>query len=338
MNKNSILRDEESYLIDEYGEVIEKGNIKINRSHEFSCAGSEYTCSFLEYVCTHEKGYIDTGDENYYKINIEWDLFKKFALGGLTKQTERLTKEIYRLMTNQRPVLIPRRGGGYKLMQPFNIVIETADKTQIADGTRKKLENIGHEKIGNMTIYFSKDLFQEFVEGGNQWFQMPTALYAKLYDQAKVDEKCSQLTDGELDKLSKEYNLSAEQYLQAKANLLQIREIDRSTSSKTRRDDFQFIFGYEKLVYYLCLHNNLNRHTNDYIDVDKIELVRSVCPQYLTLSKKKEYVREKEAVRFLDAALNILSKISGFDFTILSTNFINNKIRFHIKRNYNPGK
>jgi hypothetical protein len=52
----------------------------------------------------------------------------------------------------------------------------------------------------------------------------------------------------------------------------------------------------------------------------------------LTTVKRIEYIREKEVIRFLDAAINILSYIKGFDFAIKEAEFINSKIRFHIVR------
>jgi hypothetical protein len=286
---------------------------EIKRKYVFTGAGMEYICDFVESVCSMpkviEKGYIDPHDNNYYVTRADWDFFKSQATANLYGQSDRLYKEIWRLMHEGHPVYIPKKNGGHKLMHPFIIVLETADKRELNAQTLQQMEQISQEKIGIITIYFAKELFQDFLEGKDRWFFKPSGFYALLYHYAKIEEE--KFSVEMIDDLNQAGLFdNDETYKKALDFQKQIDTVDAASAEKTRRDDFQYIKKYKDLYYYLLKHDN---GIGDYITVDCFDMLASVGPEYID---RQLYVRAVESGRFLQAAISVLNRIQNMPFHI----------------------
>lgn len=289
--------------------VLDKKNMDVNKIHNFDEVGHEYICGWLEMMCTHHHEYIykpgqDDQLSDYYMFASKFDVFKKEATAGLSGQTLRLVKQIYKVFSNPRPCYIPKTdGNGYKVAPPFVIVLETADRQSLSVMDIKRLERLQSEdspdpknKIDIIKIYFIKDLFQNFLEDRERWHFAANGFYPYLYHFAKEEQE-------NVEKIAQE-----EFVKNGKSSYL------KGIAKGTRRDDGRVISAYKRFYYYLCKHDN---REGDRISVNIFDLFRSVAPQFLD-ERNPAYLRMRRpgSTYFLMSAVRIINKIPGIPFTI----------------------
>lgn len=291
--------------------MLNKKSLDVNKIRNFDEVGHEYICGWLELMCTHHHEYIykpepDDQLSDYYMFASKFDVFKKEATAGLSGQTERLVRQIYKVFSNPRPCYIPKAdGSGYKAAPPFIIVLETADRRTLSVMDIKRLERLQSEdspdpknKIDIIKIYFIKDLFQNFLEDRERWHFAANGFYPYLYHFAKQEQEKAEKTSKE------EFMLED----------TEMRPYLRDMARGTRRDDGRIISAYKRFYYYLCKHDN---REGDRISINIFDLFRDVAPQFLD-ERNPAYLRMRRpgSTYFLMSAVNIINKVPGIPFTI----------------------
>jgi len=298
-------------IFDSSKAVLDTKNMDVNKIRNFDEVGHEYICGWLESMCTHHPEYIykpgpDDQLSDYYMVASKFDIFKKEATAGLSGQTVRLAKEVYRVFSYPRPCYVPKAdGSGYKAAPPFIIVLETADRRALSVLDIKRLERLQSEdspdpknKIDIIKIYFVKDLFQNFLENQERWHFSANGFYPHLYHFAKEEQENAE-------KIAREASAMEEN-----EKSLYLKDIAKGT----RRDDGRVISAYKRFYYYLCKHDN---REGDKISINIFDLFREVAPQFLDERNPACLrLRRPGSTYFLMSAVRIINKVPGISFTI----------------------
>jgi hypothetical protein len=314
------------------GVVLGKKEVPGN-IHNFDEMGNEYICGFVEKICTHNPEFIIKPENDdrlfdYYMVPVDFEVFKDEAAAGLSGQTERLVRQVYKVFSNPRPCYIPKAdGSGYKAMPPFIIALETADKQSLSAADIQRLERLQNDKspdpknkIGIIKIYFAKDLFQGLLEDRERWHFLANGFYPYLYHFAKISQETAELVELEENKKDES---KKDPWL-------------KSIARGTRRDDGRVISAYKRFYYYLCKHDN---REGDRIPIDIYDLCRNVAPQFLEESNPAmPRIRKPSGMKFLHAAIGIINQVPGIPFAIDVKSGADDPgfSYFKINRNYIP--
>jgi hypothetical protein len=291
--KTGVLKDRPLTLYDEKGERLPQQ--KAMRRHEFNKAGNLYLSDVVQYICTHEPNYLDD-TVSYYSIHLTWSAFVKRAIGDNHDQYYRLCKEVMRTIEKQEPCYIPKADGGYYLMQPFVVALESESHDKLAPKELQNLANLSKSgkstqikaKIGHVTILFAKPLFQKFLHESGQFYQHPTCLYSQIHQYI-------QQWDGGVKKTAVTPVLEEDP---ASAS-------DQMESAVMDAIDFFYKHG-------------AGYARNSQITVNLVNLLRSCYPTSVSHVKGKYYPRDDMVSVFLDAVLSVISNLDGLDYKITS--------------------
>ena len=309
--RNSILKKHPEFFTevrDVEGNILNPKEIK--RINEMTGAGIEYTTSLIEYICTHHKDFIKKTDSNlYYETEpIEWAAALDIMTGGMTGQRNRAAKELLRLHASPKPVLIKCKGNFVVSMQPFILVFywgrpETLDARTAANLAKmrkgaeelaKKREVIAAKRehrqidienmeyydllpIENISIQFSKLLFEDLmIERGNT-YSFPTGMYAKMFHYAQSYlSRFSQINDPQISAFAR-----FARYIMRHNNLTA-----RQTKNKDHRSSLK---------------------------ISLLEIVSEVYPSAISINGRGERRVEIQKIKaFLDIALSIYYCIDNF--------------------------
>jgi hypothetical protein len=303
---------------------------RLTRSHELVGAGIDYLCDFTEYMCTHEQKYITILDDDpdFDLIRADFEVYKDIASGRIPGQRTRIVKEALRYYTKPKSVYIPLLNGNYLLSYPFIITFEKTDAIELPPSMIQKLKNIDTDrKIGIINIRFSKYLFRPFLERKTQWRQMPSGIYAKLYDMQQKEEQDRQ-------KRKKLIN-NPESRPQLKFLGLSDKQIDDAIRNenihRTRLDDGRYIAAIKAFFYAVTDKYN---ESKDYISLPFIELLEKTNRDLLTTKAGQRIPKNNHHVGiFIESAINKMKTFKEFDFEIQRFDHdpaIPQNIRFHI--------
>jgi hypothetical protein len=289
--KTGVLKDGQLTLYGETGELLPQQ--KAARRHEFNKAGNLYLSDVVKYICTHESAYLDE-TVSYYSIHLKWSAFVKRAIGENHDQYSRLCKEVMRTMGKQELCYIPKADGGYYLMQPFVVALESEDNDKLAPKELQNLANLSKSgrstqikaKIGHITILFAKPLFQKYLKEGGQFYQHPTCLYSQVH-------KYIQQWDG-----SVRENAAVPVLEEGPASAS-----DQMESAVTDAIDFLYKHG-------------AGDAKKSRITVSLVELLRSCYPTSVSHVKGKYYPRDDMVSVFFDAIISVISNLNGLDYKI----------------------
>jgi hypothetical protein len=278
--KMGILNSGEFTLYNEKEEQLPKQ--KAQRRHEFNKAGNLYLCDVIKYICTHEAAFLDE-TAVYYSVRLSWSAFTKRAIGDNQSQYYRLCNEIMRTMEKHELCYIPKADGGYYLMQPFVVALESEDRSKLSSKELKNLANLSKGgknpqekgKVGYITILFAKPLFQKFLKDGGQFYQHPACIYAEVH---KYLQQWS----------SKEEENAAS---------------DQMESAVVDAIDFFYIHGAGD-----------PRHSK--ITVSLVDLLRSCYPTAVDHKGNKYYTRPSMASVFIQAIIAVTSNLDWLDYKI----------------------
>jgi hypothetical protein len=314
-------------IFDDDGKKINKSCLK--RSHDLIGAGIDYLCDFTEYICTHKKQFIKPLDDDpdFDLIRADFETYKDIASGGISGQRYRITNEALRYYAHPKSVYIPLPNGNFRLSYPFIITFEKADREKLTPDMIQRLENIGAEKTGVINIRFSKWLFKSFLEGKSQWRQMPSGIYAKLYDMQHREEEKRQTFIQTIDKNRDRLSLFG----------LTDEEIDKEKQAenvhRTRLDDGRYIAAIKTFFY--AVTDKYDERRN-YISLPLIELLEKTNKDLLTVKAGRRIPRNNHhAGIFIQSAIDKMKLFGEFDFEI--TRFDQDPLKpgniwFHITR------
>jgi hypothetical protein len=306
---------------------LELDRSRLKRSHGLIGAGIEYLCDFTEYICTHKREFIEplNNDPEFDLIRADFETYKDIASGGISGQRKRITNEAIRYYAHPKGAYIPLSGGNFLLSYPFIITFKKEDGERLTSDIIQRLENIGVEKIGIISIRFSKHLFKPFLEGKSQWRQMPSGIYAKLYDMQHREEEERQVLIPAIDKDRDGLKLFG----------LTDEELNRERRAEnlpgTRLDDGRYIAAVKAFFYTITDKYDERRNT---ISLPFIELLEKTNKDLLTMKAGRRVPRNNHhAGVFIQSAINKMKAFKEFDFEI--TRFDQDpvkpgNIRFHI--------
>jgi hypothetical protein len=312
-------------IYDDNKQEIEKGRLK--RSHGLVGAGIEYLCDFTEYICTHKRQFIKflDNDPDFDLIQADFETYKDIASGGISGQRKRIAHEALRYYARPKGVYIPLPNGNFRLTYPFIITFKKDDGEKFTPDMIQKLENIGAEKTGIINIRFSRLLFGPFLEGKSQWRQMPSGIYARLYDMQHREEEERQAL---IPAIANDRN-------GLKLFGLTDEEMDREKSAEnvpgTRLDDGRYIAAIKAFFY--AVTDKYDERKN-WISFPFIELLERTNKELLTTKAGRRVPRNNhQAGVFIQSAIDKMKAFKEFDFEI--TRFDQDpvkpgNIRFHV--------
>jgi hypothetical protein len=282
--KTGVLKDCQLTLYGETGDLLPQQ--KAARRHEFNKAGNLYLSDVVKYICTHESEFLDE-TASYYSIRLSWTAFVKRAIGSNHDQYYRLCKEVMRMMEKQELCYIPKADGGYYLMQPFVVALESEDNDKLAPKELQNLANLSKSnkssqiktKIGYVTVLFAKPLFQKYLKEGGQFYQHPTCLYSQVH------------------KYIQQWCLDAQ------------KEEDQSAASD------QIESAVLDAIDFLYKHGAGNAK-NSQITVNMVELLRNCYPSALNHKGNKYYPIAATVSVFMSAVVVVINNLNGLDYNI----------------------
>jgi hypothetical protein len=185
-------------------------------------------------------------------------------------------------MEKQELCYIPKADGGYYLMQPFVVALESEDNDKLAPKELQNLANLSKSnkssqikaKIGYVTVLFAKPLFQKYLKEGGQFYQHPTCLYSQVHKH--------------IQQWSKEDSAAA-------SNQIKSAVLDAI--------DFFYKHGAGDV-------------RKSYITVNLVELLRSCYPAAVDHKNNKYYPRLSIATIFMSAIVSVISNLNSLDYKI----------------------
>lgn len=310
---NQLLTESKLELFNENNDPI--GSHTVKRRYEYNGAGNLYTSDVIKYVCTHEPQSLKDGFSRY-SVRLTWSACVKRAIGDRREQYHRLCKEIWRTIHEAKPCYIPKAGGGWYLMQPFIIDIESEDGKKLSDTEKKRLSQLGVEKLGHIVIHFAKPLFQSFIDGG-QFFQYPANLYAQVHHLLTLEieylnsKERSRIIDatGYVEQLE---NLTARE---VKKLLKALKEEELKTRKPLAISSEDFEFNVISAIDFLYLHGAGDKRKS-YLDVDVDVFTKSCFPSMGYEKNGTFYTRIDKQRDYLTLITVTVSKLNGLDFKI----------------------
>jgi hypothetical protein len=303
-----------------FGDEVEQGKIKITRASTELSGAYLYLFNFLDYVCTHAPDLVKLDDETsvyHYSVNAPWEKFLEITLGNeYANQKKLLQDELYRLIHEARPKIIPFGDGTSIYGQPFIVTLQSRARDELSKIELTRLDNIGQESsIGFIQIFFSKPLFRDVLTGTDtgRFLNMPKQFAAMIIDKAH-----------QLDQAQKN-RPDVQEFLYGQP-LLFPPDISGAHNIAT----------YMRLYYYICLHDN---NKGDYITLSLPDLVSHVCPKYAQVINDKLYIYNKKAVEeILTSGISIFSSLNmtaaNFAITGMEGHDADLSIRILIKRRH----
>jgi hypothetical protein len=293
---------------------------KIKRKYEFNGAGNLYLCDAIKYICTHEAKAIRKGGYNRFEVKLKWESFVKRAIGENTDQYHRLCNEVWRTIHEARPCYIPKEGGGWFLMQPFIVDLESVDGEKLSSEEKKRLENLngndGTRKLGYITIAFAKPLFQKYLEGG-QYYQHPCCLYAQVHKYVEEDNAIfkDQSQNMTLPGMTKEETRSKLKLMSEEECSIFKQEQAQSPeqTEAIRSEDLEFPII--SAIDWLYLHG-AGDPRKTYIEIPLEDFIRHCLPSAGYEKAGTFYIRKHKEGQYLTTLIDTISRLQGFDFTI----------------------
>jgi hypothetical protein len=285
---NLIKEKPDFYKKDDEGNDIEVKNHSPKRRYEFNSADYFYLCDAIKYICTHHPDKLKDAITRY-AVKLSLEKFEEFSIGKYTNQRHRLIKELGRGILHPKHCYIPKEDGGYYIMHPFTIDLETLENEKLTNTERKRLANLDQRKLGYITISFAKPLFEKYLNGG-QYYKHPPYLYAAIYNLLQNPEELTRLMP---------------------AAFQERRDLEQKRSSK------EYVSGYIKFIDYLYLHGAGG--DNDKITVDLEDLVNSVMPSLGKINESGKFKMRDihEFFSFTATASLIAANLEGLDYKIV---------------------
>jgi hypothetical protein len=295
------------------GTEIEQNKVKISRATTELSGAFPYVFNFIEYMCTHYPEFVDLENTQsyFYMITAPWDKFIEITLGQYTDQKKLLYDELYRLIHENRPKIVPYDDNTSIFSQPVRIALRSVERAKLSESVLAKLDNINQEPIGEIQIEFMKPLFRDTVAKKGRFINMPRTFYAKLVDAARKHSMTPKLQNDD-----------------GNQSII--------PSPEDNKSEYHYVSTYMRLWNYLNLHDN---GRGDYITVSLTDMLLHVAPQYIKYYKEKVYVDNKEsALNLVATGIAILKKLQSvrIDFSIINTELDEKEgtIKINIKRNY----
>jgi hypothetical protein len=302
------------------GDEIKQKKIQINRATSELSGAYGYLFNFVDYVCTHAPDLIEETEQLYhYVITCPWEKFLEITIGEEYKdQKKDLEEELYRLMHEAKPKLIPYKDGSTLYGQPFIVTLKSKTKKELSETALIKLKNIGKETtIGEIQVLFMKPLFVDVIKKQGNFINMPKNFYAMLVDKTR------QITVRQM--------------------------LDPDFRAFLFPDDYGPLFpsntpnhqvaAYMRLYYYICLHDN---QKGSYITLSLPDMVSHVIPRYANIVGGKLYIHDKKAVEdFLSIGLSIFASLetsANFIVTGVEGKDDELSIKILVKRRYKPNE
>jgi hypothetical protein len=205
-----------------------------------------------------------------------------------------------RTIEKQEPCYIPKADGGYYLMQPFVVALESESHDKLAPKELQNLANLSKSgkstqikaKIGHVTILFAKPLFQKYLKAGGQFYQHPSCLYSQIH-------KYIQQWNGGVKKPAAQRALIAPPESKPEDAVAS----DQMESAVMDAIDFFYKHG-------------AGYARNSQITVSLVNLLRSCYPSALNHKGNKYYPIAATVNAFLNAVVSVVSKLNGLDYNI----------------------
>jgi hypothetical protein len=295
------------------GTEIEQNKVKISRTTTELSGAFPYVFNFIEYMCTHYPEFIDLEDTQsyFYMITAPWDKFIEITLGQYTDQKKLLYDELYRLIHENRPKIVPYDDNTSIFSQPVRIALRSVERAKLSENVLAKLDNIHQEPIGEIQIEFMKPLFRDTVAKQGRFINMPRTFYAKLVDAARKHNMTSKLQDDDDNQ-----------------SIIPL--------SEGKESQYHYVSTYMRLWNYLNLHDN---GRGNYITVSLTDMLLHIAPQYIQIRNDKVYLDDKKAaLNLIATGIAVLQELKsvGTDFSVINTepDEQDGAIKINIKRNY----